>query len=130
MPKKKKVLDALMKKQLMIAGAAIRCARDNRGMTQDDLSEATGCDTRTIIKLEKGEVDSQFSTFCSIIQVLEMDARILFNEKRNNIVPTIAQLQEMLNGCNEDEAQVLMNLCQIALSAMRNSGSYELIRKK
>ena len=130
MPRKKKVLDARMKKKMKNAGAEFRRARLSQGMTQDDLAEAANCDSRTIIKLEKGEVDSQFSTLCPIIQKLDIDARILFNEKKNTIIPTIAQLQEMLNGCNENEAQVLMNLCQIALSAMRNNGSYELIRKK
>lgn len=118
-----------MQDQAQILGEVIRRARTHLGWTQEQLADESGIEERTIIKIEKGETNPKFSTIFSLIRVLKIDARVIFNHEQAEAAPTLYHLYEVLKDCSESEAQSIMNMALIFLASSRGENGYTLSRK-
>ena len=57
---------------------AIKKARLELGLTQEQVAEKSGTDVRTIINMEQGRGNPKLETLFPLIQTLKMDAREIF----------------------------------------------------
>ena len=58
-------------------GQSIKALRNQRGWSQDRLSEASGVDRTFIGKIERGEVNVSIITLCEIARALNTDLKEL-----------------------------------------------------
>ena len=54
-----------------------------------------------------------------LIRVLKLDAREIFNYDQICKAPTAHHLQQLLNDCSEDDALILMDVCQSILKGIK-----------
>jgi len=69
--------DAVLKKML---GAAIRSARNAKGLTLESLAERSGLHRTTIQKIESGERDPRAMTLMSLAKGLGVEPGALMNK--------------------------------------------------
>jgi|LSQX01.2.fsa_nt_gb transcriptional regulator with XRE-family HTH domain len=60
-------------------GGVLSNARRVLGLSQDKLSEKSRISIRHISKIENGDADPSWSTLCKLLEVLRIDANLLFN---------------------------------------------------
>ena len=113
----------------MILAKAVRGARNQLGWTQEKLAEEADIDVRTVIKIEQGKGNPMFNSLYSLIRALSLDSRQLFCHEQFSSAPTAAHLQEFVSTLSEDEAQKVMSIVQIVVSAMRGEEGYNLIKR-
>ena len=102
-----------------ILGSAIRRARHQMKWSQEKLSEASGVDIRTISNIERNVGNPTYENLYSLIQVLKIDSREIFNYDEMHNAPTAFHLQQLLCGCSEHEAKILMDISKTVLKGMR-----------
>lgn len=69
----------LLKDFLLILGKKIKCERESRGYTLDDLEFHSSIDSSNINKIELGQKNITFKTFLKIANGLKMDPKNLFD---------------------------------------------------
>ncbi len=102
-------------------GNAIRRARLQMKWSQDQLADASTVEVRTISNIERNVGNPTFENLFSLIRVLKIDAREIFNYEELHNAPTAYHLQQMLLGCTEEEAQSLTDVSEVVLKAMRRT---------
>lgn len=100
-------------------GSAIRRARHQMKWSQEKLAEASGVDIRTISNIERNVGNPTYENLFSLIHVLEIDSREIFCYDEMHNVPTVFHLQQLLLGCSEREAKILMDITKTVLKGMR-----------
>lgn len=109
-----------------LLGVALKKAREDLGLSQEKVSEYAGITTRTLMKLENGKGNPQFHTLSTLIRVLKIDAREIFNPEMERQSPSIRLLRHMVEDCTEQEAAALLPVITSFLTAVRNHASEEV----
>ena len=78
--------------------------------SQEKLSEKSGVDVRTISNIERNAGNPTYEN---------LDSREIFNYDEMHNAPTAFHLQQLLYGCSEREAQILMDISKTVLNGMR-----------
>jgi transcriptional regulator with XRE-family HTH domain len=86
--------DISRKKTNMKIGQEIKKLRLDKGMTQEDLAERTNLSTRTIQRIENGEVDPRAYTLQTIASALEVEFEVLNNIRDEELDPVIARQRD------------------------------------
>ena len=68
--------------RLDLLGQAIKQARQERNLTQEELGELVGVKKAQISKIENSTTDARFTTILKVFEAL--DARVNFNVEMNN----------------------------------------------
>ena len=68
-----------------ILGDAIKTAREDEGLTQAELAEKAGIDSRTILNIENYHGNPKMQVLYPLIRALEIDANEIFYRIRYNI---------------------------------------------
>jgi DNA-binding XRE family transcriptional regulator len=68
--------------RLDLLGKAIKQARQERNMTQEELGEMVGVKKAQISKIENSTTDARFTTILKVFEAL--GARVIFNVELNN----------------------------------------------
>lgn len=102
-----------------ILGSAIRRARHQMKWSQEKLSEKSGVDVRTISNIERNAGNPTYENLYALIHVLGIDSREIFDYDEMHNAPTAFHLQQLLYGCSEREAQILMDISKTVLNGMR-----------
>lgn len=108
-----------MRSPVEILGSAIRRARLQMKWSQEKLAEESGVDLRTISNIERNVGNPTYENLYSLIHVLKIDSREIFNHEEMHNAPTSFHLQQLLCGCSEREAQILMDISKTVLKGMR-----------
>ena len=106
-----------------ILGDVIKRARGKAGMTQQELSDKSGIDRRTIINIENYHKDSKFSSIYDLIRSLKIDSREIFYPEIHRDSPSLRQLRVLIEECNEEEAAALIPVLESLLTALRDNSS-------
>jgi len=69
----------------------LRVAREARGLTQADVSQATGIAAPNLSTIENGKVDIRLSTLERILDALQMDVQVVPRNRRISMDEAIAQ---------------------------------------
>ena len=100
---------------------AIKKARLELGLTQEQVAEKSGTDVRTIINMEQGRGNPKLETLFPQIQTLKMDAREIFDVAPKLDAPSIRHLRLLIDDCSEEEAATLLSIMESVLTALRST---------
>lgn len=91
-------------------GNCIRTARNDCGLTQEELAEQTGRGLRHIQNIEAGIVNPSFEVLSSIIKRLGMSADILFNPELTKQEQDTKRFLGKLVNCTDEERDFLLEV--------------------
>ena len=100
---------------------AIKKARLELGLTQEQVAEKSGTDVRTIINMEQGRGNPKLETLFPLIHALKMDAREIFDVTAKLDAPSIRHLRLLIDECSEEEATTLLPVTEAVLTALRSN---------
>lgn len=100
---------------------AIKKARLELGLTQEQVAEKSGTDVRTIINMEQGRGNPKLETLFPLIHALKMDAREIFDVTAKLDAPSSRHLRLLIDKCSEEEAATLLPVTEAVLTALRSN---------
>ena len=68
-----------MNKSQLTFGHKLRELRENKGLTQEQLAERVGITANAVGQFERGKIFPNYETTANIINVLDIDANLLFS---------------------------------------------------
>lgn len=107
-------------------GDSVRNARNRLGMTQSEVADAIGIDSRTVLNIENYKGNPKMEVLYPLIRKLKLDAREIFTPEALLEKPSMRQLKTIIEGCNDEEVQVLIPAVEAILSAMRNNNATDV----
>lgn len=94
-------------------GERVRQARLDRGMSQNDLSEATGLSTSFLSNIEMGKQSMNIRALLSISDALHVSTDwILRNDTPAALVISADEISKELESCTPQEREVILKLVQ------------------
>lgn len=109
-----------MQEYVQILGDVIRQERLKAGITQGELAEHAGIDSRTVLKIENHKGNPKMEVLYPLLRTLNIDANRIFYPDFHEPNPARKQFQLFLAGCSDEEIQSLHQICQTVLSVMRS----------
>lgn len=104
-------------------GDAVKQAREKLGMTQSQLATYLDVDPRTILNIENYKGNPKLSLLFSLLRVLKIDARIVFNPEMKPSSPALIDLHYLIDSCDEAEASAILPIVRDALDLARNKST-------
>lgn len=101
-------------------GDAVKIARSELGLTQEQVASQIDADARTIMNIENYKGNPKMETLFPLVRLLKIDAREIFNPEMKRECPAIGQLRFLVEECSEKEASVLLPVINAVLAALRN----------
>lgn len=99
---------------------ALRRNRLQLEMTQEQLANLSETDVRTIINMEMGRGNPKLETLGSVIRVLNMDAREIFDDKPQLESLSKRHMHLLIEDCSESEIDTLLPVIEAVLNALRS----------
>ena len=99
---------------------AVKKARSELGLTQEEVADKCDTDVRTIINMEMGRGNPKLNTLFRVVRALKIDARELFDDPQSDS-PSIRRVCLLINECSEDEAAALLPVIETVLTALRTN---------
>ncbi len=100
-------------------GDTVKQARHKANLTQKEVAELIDIDVRTVLNIENYKGNPKMKVIHPLIRVLKIDPRDIFFPEQEQECLAIRQLKLVLAECTENEAQVLLPVCESILSALR-----------
>lgn len=110
-------------------GKLVRKSRTQMGVTQMDVSSALEIDSRTILNIENYRGNPKLCVLYTLLRYLKIDANALFYPESQDDTPTITQLRILLSDCTEEEAALLLPLCQTLIATLRTQKGVKIPEK-
>ena len=93
-----------MQNTKILLGQRVRELRKARGLSQDQLSEKVGIDSKHLSRIELGKSFPYMETFEAIAAALEVEIKDLFEFSHlSKDAATIESINKMLEGANEEK---------------------------
>ena len=105
---------------------AVKRARGELGLTQNQVANIAEIDERTVLNIENYKGNPKMETLFPLIRLLKIDAREIFNPELKRESPSIRQLRFLIEECSEQEAATLIPIIQAVLSALRAKDANEI----
>ena len=100
---------------------AVKKARSELGLTQEEVADKCDTDVRTIINMEMGRRNPKLKTLFKVIRALKIDARELFDDGPQSDSPAVRRVCLLINECSEEEAATLFPMIEAVLNALRTN---------
>ena len=104
-------------------GKTLRCAREEKGLTQAQLAETAGVSLRTIIAIEKGDRNPTFEVLSTIIHELGISADQVFYPDAAPLTAEQDQFIRELLDCDEKTQRVVVATLKSLILALRQDDS-------
>ena len=105
---------------------AVKKARKEQGLSQQQVADMADCSPRTVLKIENCQGNPKLETIISLIRVLKIDAREIFNPELEPRTPAIRHLHYAVEDCSEQEAATLVPVIESVLKAIRSGKAAEI----
>ena len=105
---------------------AVKKARSELALTQEEVAEKCDTDVRTIINMEMDRGNPKLNTLFKIVRALKIDARELFDDDPQSDSPSIRRVCLLINECSDDEAATLLPVIEAVLTALRSSSGIKI----
>lgn len=109
-----------------LLGCAVKRARMDLKLTQEQVAERSGVDIRTVINIEKFRGNPKLENLYLLINTLYIDAREIFNGTEDRISPEVRCLHSLVDECSQEEAAMLMPVFEALLAAVRAKAYSEI----
>lgn len=103
-----------------ILGDVIKTAREAASLTQAELAEKTGIDSRTILNIENYHGNPKMQVLYPLIRALEIDANEIFYSREYQGSTKLHKLELLLADCSEEEIEALIPVCKSVITAIRS----------
>lgn len=107
-------------------GDAVKIARSELGLTQEQVASQIDADARTIMNIENYKGNPKMKTLFPLIRLLKIDSREIFNPEMQRESPAIRQLRFLIEECSEQEAAALIPVIESVLSTLRAKESSKI----
>lgn len=101
-------------------GDAVKVARSELGLTQEQVAGKIDADVRTVMNIENYKGNPKMETLFPLIRLLKIDAREIFNPEMQRETPAIRQLRFLIEECSEQEAKALIPIIEAVFSVLRS----------
>ena len=102
-----------------LLGCAVKRARTDLKLTQEQTAERSGVDIRTIINIEKFRGNPKLENLYPLVNALYIDAREIFDDAEGSISPEVRYLHSLVNECSQEEATMLIPIFESILATVR-----------
>ena len=103
-----------------LMGERIRTIRKEKGMTQEQLAEATGYTANHISHIEVGSTKLSLTSLVSIANTLDVTPdKLLFDVVHKSEELLLASFAEVLKDCNSNELYIILSIAKTVKHAMR-----------
>ena len=96
-------------------GDAVKKARGELGLTQNQVADQIDVDVRTVMNIGNPKMEILFP----LIRALKIDSREIFHPEIRLDNPAVSKLHLLIEQCSEDEAAALIPIIESILSALR-----------
>lgn len=103
-----------------ILGDSIKAAREAESLTQAELAERAGIDSRTILNIENYHGNPKMQVLYPLIRTLGIDANEIFYSRESKSSTKLHKLELLLADCSEEEMEALIPVCESVVSAIRS----------
>ena len=93
---------------LSVIGMRLRKARNDRGFTQDQLSEITGLSARHIANVEKGDVNPSFEVLSTLVKALGVSFDAIFDPANEQTEADIQEIAGLYRACPEQGRRLIL----------------------
>lgn len=100
-------------------GDAVKRARGELELTQNQVADKIDVDVRTIINIENYRGNPKMEVLFPLVRALKIDAQEIFYPEIKRETPAIRQLRFIIEDCNEQEAAALVSIIDSVLSVLR-----------
>ena len=105
---------------------AVKKARTEQGLTQQQVADMADCNARTVLKIENCRGNPKMETIFSLLRVLKIDPREIFSPEMERQSPAIWQLRYTVADCSEHEAATLVPVIESVLKELRSGKQAEI----
>lgn len=103
-----------------ILGDSIKTAREVASLTQAELAERAGIDSRTILNIENYHGNPKMQVLYPLIRALGIDANEIFYSRESQGSTKLHKLELLLANCSEEEIEALIPVCESVVTAIRS----------
>ena len=107
-------------------GDAVKVARSELGLTQEQVAGKIDADVRTVMNIENYKGNPKMETLFPLIRLLKIDAREIFNPGMQRETPAIRQLRFLIEECSEQEAKALIPIIEAVFSVLRSKDASKI----
>lgn len=107
-------------------GDTVKQARTRLKLTQYEVAELIGVDSRTILNIENYKGNPKMEVLYPLVRTLKIDAREIFTPEILRDSPSLRQLRILIEDCNEPEAAAIIPAVQAILSVLRSKDVNEI----
>ena len=100
---------------------AVKRARENQELTQNELAEKIAVAPRTILNIENYKGNPKPEILVSVIRALKIDPHEIFYPEVAQRTQKQQQLQLQISDCTDDEMDVLISACRTILESIRTT---------
>lgn len=102
-------------------GNAVKEARTESKLTQEQIADMLDIDSRTISQIERGLGNPKLETLYPLIRILNVDANTVFYSAPRTETPKLDRLMRLVSTCTEYEAHELIRIVNDILNIMCHS---------
>lgn len=104
-------------------GKRVRFFRNEKGMSQEELAEATGVTQEYIARIETGVKGPSLDMILQIANALGTTANDLLSDNLNTLISdTDKQLHDIFSDCNNDERSILLRTLRFLKALLSEFG--------
>lgn len=100
-------------------GDAVKNARIELGLTQNEVADKIDVDVRTVLNIENYKGNPKLEVLFPLIRALKIDSQEIFYPELQKENPAIRQLRLTIEECNDQEASALNSVFKSVLSVLR-----------
>ena len=105
---------------------AVKRARAELGLTQNQVANIAEIDERTVLNIENYKGNPKLEVLYPLVRALKMDSREIFQPERCRETPAIRQLRFIIDECSETEAAALIPAIEGILTVLRARAPEEI----
>ena len=100
-------------------GQRIRKIRKAHKLSQDELASKVGISTTHMSHIETGNTKLSLPVLVDLADAVQArDDDLLFDSPRDSVSSTGDELQQLLDGCNSQQAKVILDIAKSAKTAL------------
>lgn len=107
-------------------GDAIKRARGELRLTQNQVAEAANIDVRTVLNIENYKGNPKMEVLFPLVRALKIEPREIFYPEMQRDSSAIRRLQLLIAECTEPEATALLPVIESILTVLRSQTVSEI----
>lgn len=100
-------------------GNAVKQARAKLGITQAELADALGIDSRTVLNIENYKGNPKMEVLYPLLRYLHIDAREIFCPELKRDSPAIKELRLVIEDFSEEDAEAMCPIIKMLAATYR-----------